>query len=255
MTLKRSFSMQEQIRADRGRPSASFEQRVPVADYLAARGRIRPRLPHRIAIERRITQVARLCAPFPTKWMSPIVECDGTFYDCYVPFALGRDDYRGTSARHGPAGGTQLRTLNPDDTAQCAQLGGAGRRFNGTVLSGKWTARRLIVPCDRAMLNERHQDRTRACISMRSPPMRWQPFEPKEFLYRLSKWRGIQASAIISGAAIWCSHCDEGSWQPAFGASRQLGIKAGRPHFGGPRMDNRPGRLYLYYAEPWGLQP
>jgi hypothetical protein len=181
--VKRSFSTQEQIELIET-TAARFEQRVPVADYL----RIASNRP-RVLTENYRAALRKLLAmrTVPYKVDGPIVERDGTFYDCYVHSHWGEM----ITAVH-PLGtlpaAPSFRTLNPTtppNVPNWPEL--VTFQWDG----GEWLVDGSPALSSRmiALLNERHQDPSRAyfyAVASDAP----QPFEPKEFRIDFL-WRAI----------------------------------------------------------------
>jgi hypothetical protein len=180
---KRSFSLEDQMQLLEA-TMASFEQRLPVADYLRI-ATDRPRmLTQRYRLELQQFLATRTV---PYKVDGPIVERDGAFYDCYVHPHWGETITAVYPLGELPAA-RSFRTLNPTTPAGVPswpllvmfQWTGSEWAMDGTpTLSA-----RMI-----AMLNERHRDRTRAyfyAVASDSP----QPVERTEFRIDFL-WRAI----------------------------------------------------------------
>ncbi|WP_129779146.1 hypothetical protein [Peristeroidobacter soli] len=183
MTWVKRSSAQDQMKLIET-TAASFEQRVPVADYLQLASD-RPR----ILTERYRAALRKLLAmrTVPYKVDGPIVERDGTFYDCYVHSHWGEM----ITAVH-PLGtlpaARSFRTLNPTTPPNVPNWPQIVRfQWDGE----EWEVDGTPALSDRmiALLNERHQDRTRAyfyAVASDAP----QPFEPGEFRIDFL-WRAI----------------------------------------------------------------
>lgn len=183
MWVKRSFSMQEQMELIEA-TAASFEQRAPVADYL----RIASDRPRALTDNYR-AELRKFLAmrTVPYKVDGPIVERDGTFYDCYVHSHWGEM----ITAVH-PLGtmpaARSFRALNP---ATPPNVPNWPELVTFQWQDGEWSIEGspTLSPRMISLLNERHQDKTRAyfyAVASDAP----QPFEPKEFRIDFL-WRAI----------------------------------------------------------------
>lgn len=181
--VKRSFSTQEQMELVDA-AAASFEQRVPVTDYLRiASDRPRALTDNYRAALRKLLAMRTV----PYKVDGPIVERDGTFYDCYVHSHWGEM----ITAVH-PLGtmpaARSFRALNPTtppNVPNWPELVTFQWRGDEWTVEGSPTLSPRMI----AMLNEHHQDRSRAyfyAVASDAP----QPFEPKEFRIEFL-WRAI----------------------------------------------------------------
>lgn len=172
--VKRSMSEARQIELIEA-TVASLEQRTPAAEYLQIAAD-RPRM----LTERYRAELRKLLSvrTVPYKVDGPIVERDGTFYDCYIHSHWGEM----ITAVH-PLGdlpaARSFRMLNPPTPPDVPSWPFIVTfQWNGT----EWTMEGSPELSTRmsAQLSDRHQDRSRAyfyAVASDSP----QPIEPGEF--------------------------------------------------------------------------
>ncbi|MBL8265499.1 hypothetical protein [Steroidobacter sp.] len=181
--IKRSLSEARQIELIEA-SFTSLEQRTPVAEYLLIAAD-RPRMltdRHRAAL-RKLLSVRTV----PYKVDGPIVERDGTFYDCYIHSHWGEMITAVHPLGDLPAARSfrELNPATPPDVPNWPFI--VTFQWNGT----EWAMEGSPELSTRmtAQLSDRHQDRSRAyfyAVASDSP----QPTEPSEFRIDVL-WRAI----------------------------------------------------------------